>query len=111
MSAPLPSLHAAMIVQLDLPQGSVDEGLSGLRTLSHQLPDPAVLASGTLVAIPDHIPLTKKATFWERVTGRAPHPVRVHRAVRCTALLARGYVRVGGAKDAEGRDWAWGYVP
>lgn len=44
--------------------------------------------------------------------GRWLGPRRsVHRAVRCAALLARGYEDVGAGLDAEGRDVAWGRVP
>jgi hypothetical protein len=45
---------------------------------------------------------------WRRFLG----PRRsVHRAVRCAALLARGYEEVGAGVDAEGHDVAWGRVP
>jgi hypothetical protein len=41
------------------------------------------------------------------ILGRAR---TVPRAVRCSALVARGYVRVGAAEDDRRVDLAWGYV-
>jgi len=48
--------------------------------------------------------------LWRRLLGAGT--VRVARAARCTALVARGFVDVGGGVDeASGSDLAWGWSP
>lgn len=106
----IPQLAGATVLQLPLLGEPRDRGLLQVRELAAQLPDPATLPSGTLIAIPD-TPLGKrKRSVLERMTGRAAAP-GLHRAARCTALIARGYVGIGGGEGDDGKDWAWGAVP
>jgi hypothetical protein len=83
---------------------------SDVASIARALPEPADLPSGTLVfvlpAIIDPPSLTSRflAAFGRRPT--------VSRALRSTALVARGYVRVAAGVDRETRsDLVWGYTP
>lgn len=79
-------------------------GLGPVEPLAAQLPDPARLAPGTWVAIS----AGRTARAWGlvgRLLGR--RPAHVHLAVRCTALLARGYSHV----CADEADTAYGQAP
>jgi hypothetical protein len=80
------------------------DGLGPVEPLAEQLPDPTRLAPGTWVAIrPGR---DARAPGWVgRLLGR--RRARVHVAVRCTALLARGYVHV----CADQADTAYGQAP
>src|SRR5256885_8947796 len=68
------------------------DGLGPVATLLAQLPDPSELGAGALVVVRDAArpprgfrrALRKIASLWRK-------PPRAHAAVRCTALLARGY--------------------
>ena len=72
-----------------------------------QLPDPATLPRGTLVLILPHADTGAGALG--RLFGGGKR--EVPRPVRCSALLARGYTRIGAGVDAATRaDLAWGYV-
>jgi hypothetical protein len=73
------------------------------------LPDPSELPPGTLVIVPGAAAGTSSlARSVLAVFGRAR---LVPRVVRCTALVARGYVDVGAADDETRADLAWGYAP
>lgn len=80
------------------------DGLGPVETFAQQLPDPARLSPGTWVAIGPGRD-ARAPGIMGRLLGR--RSARVHLAVRCTALLARGYVRV----CADGADTAYGQVP
>ena len=67
-----------------------------------QIPDPATLDAGTTVLV-EGIAVQKRGLM-QRVLGDKKVPVA--RSVRCTALLARGYVKIAAEGDA-----AWGTVP
>jgi hypothetical protein len=72
------------------------------------LPDPRELPPGTLVVVPGEVAgASSLARSVLAVFGRAR---TVPRAVRCSALVARGYVEVGAAEDGRA-DLAWGRVP
>jgi hypothetical protein len=79
-------------------------------SVARALPDPDALASGTLVfVLPQAIDVPSLAGRFLAALGRGP---TVSRALRASALVARGYVRVGAGIDRETRsDLVWGYVP
>ena len=76
--------------------------------VASQLPEATTFAGGTpLVVLGD---AARGGPAWRRLL-RADK-VSVPRAARCTALLARGYVDVGGGLDeSTGADLAWGWSP
>lgn len=103
-------LETATIVQLAFDEAPNDGGLGALREIAAQLPAASSVAPGTMVAVSDRLQGTRKLTMFQRMTGRAA-PGGIERAARCTALLARGYVRVGGGVTKDKVDWAWGFAP
>lgn len=85
--------------------GESDTSVAGIMA---RLPDPRELEPGTLVLVPGNTVLHRSlARAVLAVFGR---PRTIPRALRCTALVARGYVGVGAAGE-EGADIAWGYAP
>jgi len=68
------------------------------------LPDPSELAPGALVIVPAQIGGGR--SFTKSVLAVFGRNKTVPTALRCTALVARGYVHVGAADDL-----AFGYVP
>jgi hypothetical protein len=86
---------------------SEDEAASVVSIMA-KLPDPAELPAGALVLVPGEIAGARSlARSVLAVFGRTK---TIARALRCSALVARGYVRVGAAADENG-DLAWGYAP
>ncbi len=85
-----------------------DDG-ADVASVARALPDPTTLGRGALVVVlPDVASARSLAGRLFAALGRAPG---VPRVLRCTALLARGYVDVGGGVDPEtGVDLAWGRV-
>lgn len=74
------------------------------------LPDPAGLEAGTLVVVTSE--LREPRSIARSVLAALGRTKTVPRAIRCSALVARGYVRVGAGTDPDTRaDVAWGYVP
>ena len=77
-------------------------------TVARALPDPDELPNGTLLVLVPHVlvPLSLASRFLAALgRGRT-----VSRALRSTALVARGYVRVAAGVDRESRsDLVWGY--
>jgi hypothetical protein len=77
-------------------------------TVARALPDPDVLPTGTLVVVLPHVldaPSLTSGFLAALGRGRT-----VSRALRSTALVARGYVRVAAGIDRESRsDLVWGY--
>lgn len=72
------------------------------------LPDPKELDEGTLVVVTEEARAEKSLV--RSVLGALGRKQSVPRAIRCSALLARGYVRVGAGIDPDTRaDLAWGY--
>lgn len=79
-------------------------------SVARALPDPATLDPGTRVVVLGALKEAPSlATRLLSAFGRGKNDVP--RVLRCTALVARGYVRVGAAEDANGRDVAFGHVP
>jgi hypothetical protein len=70
-------------------------------TVGRQIPDPATLHGGTAVVV--EAIAARKRGLLQRVLGDKRIPVS--RSVRCTALLARGYVDIAADGDA-----TWGTV-
>lgn len=82
---------------------------ASVASIMQMLPDPAELPAGTLVLIPANI--TRARSIARSVLAVFGRTKTVARSLRCSALLARGYVRVGAADDETRADLAWGYVP
>lgn len=79
-------------------------------SVARVLPDPASLDEGTLVVVlPQIAPPPSLAVRVLVALGRGR---TVSRALRCSALLARGYTRIGAGIDPDTRaDLVWGYAP
>jgi len=100
-SVPLaPGEHAALFLH---PEPGANHGDGLLRVLSAQLPDPSTLAPGSWVALGAG-PTASRRLFG--LIGGRPRP-SVSLAVRCTALLARGYTDI----RADDSGVAFGRVP
>lgn len=98
-----PGERAALVLHPAAGDDNEDGGLDLVRVLSEQLPDPSTLAPGSWVAL-DAGPAAPKKLFGF-IAGR--RRAGVHLAVRCTALLARGYADI--CADESGM--AFGRVP
>ncbi len=70
--------------------------------VASQIPDPKTLPPRTRVTVPAIA--TRGGGLLRRLLGETKVPVS--RAIRCTALLVRGYVGVGADTER-----AWGVVP
>jgi hypothetical protein len=93
---------AAVAVLLDASGADLED----LAAVAEQIPAAAALPAGTQVVVLG----TAAATggLWRRLLGRRGEPVA--RPVRCSALVARGYVDVGGGREGSS-DLAWGRAP
>ncbi len=80
-----------------------------LASVARALPDPATLEPEMIVVVLGRV-ASARSLFGALIgaLGRGPS---VDRALRCSALVARGFVRVGAGTDEAGADLAWGYVP
>ena len=79
-------------------------------SLTAALPDPKSIDPGALVVVLDHV--IKAPSFARRMLGAFVRERSIPRALRCSALLCRGYVRIGAGIDPSARaDLAWGYTP
>lgn len=89
---------------------SLGDDATTVARIMEMLPAPSSLEPGTLVLVPgqstSHARSLVKSVL--AVFGRTK---TVPRALRCSALLARGYVDVGAAEDDAHVDLAWGRVP
>jgi hypothetical protein len=80
--------------------------LRSVPSVAAQVPLASELAGGTLVVL---LPTASQRRSLLRWFAAA---VAIPRAVRCSALLARGYVDIGAGTDqATGADLAWGSAP
>lgn len=78
------------------------------RAIASEIPPARELPEGALVVVLDASEAARG--FFAKLTKKKLAPVE--RATRGSALLARGYVRLGGGvDDATGLDLAWGYAP
>jgi hypothetical protein len=83
-----------------------DAGLGDVGEIAAQIPEARSMSAGALVVVLGEADAPRGALA--RLFGRKPE---VARAVRCSALLARGYVRLGGGVDPKsGYDLAWAYA-
>lgn len=86
------------------------DDITDAATVARALPAPDELPSGTLLIVLPQVALPPSlATRFLAALGRGR---TVSRALRSTALVARGYVRVAAGVDRESRsDLVWGYCP
>jgi len=85
-----------------------DVGADDVGALFAQIPKATTLPSGTPMFVLGTA--ISRVNAWRHLLGGGS--VRVPRATRCTALVARGYVDVGGGIDeSTGLDLAWGCAP
>jgi hypothetical protein len=89
---------ASLTVRLDVSDADPEEAAA----VAGQIPPASTLSPRTRVTVPGTA--TRQGGVLRRLLGQRSVPVS--RAVRCTALLVRGYVDIGA--DDEG---AWGYAP
>jgi hypothetical protein len=90
------------VVLLDASGGD----LANLAAVAAQIPSAETLVSATPVMVLGEA--AAPGPGWSRLFGLG-RP-KVARALRCGALLVRGYVNIGGALDpATGSDIAWGW--
>lgn len=83
------------------------DGFGEVAKIAAELPAPEGLRPGALVVV--HARPSRSGGRFFGLSWRAPR--YAHAAVRCTALLARGYTRVGAARGgAPGEETVWGYV-
>jgi hypothetical protein len=98
-----PSRESACTVSL------AAEHAASLAAARDALPDPATLEPGSLVVV---LPaLAGEKSLASSVLSAFGRKKIAPRAVRCSALVARGYVRVGAGVDPTTKeDLAWGYA-
>lgn len=86
------------------------DGLGPVAAIVAQLPDPSELRRGALVVVRESGPRPKGfGAFIAALKGLFAKPPKVHAAVRCTALLARGYRDISSAPNRRsGEDVVWG---
>lgn len=102
-SIPLaPGAHAALFLHPDAGDVAVDDEPALARRLSRQLPDPGTLGPGSWIALGSG-PAAPRRLFGLLGARRSG----ISLAVRCTALLARGYTDI--CADESGT--AFGRVP
>lgn len=88
------------------------DGLGAVAVIVAQLPDPSDLREGALVFVRETGPRPKGFRGWlAAVSSMWKKPPKAHPAVRCTALLARGYREISAAphpRTGEELVWALG---
>ncbi|HMI89500.1 MAG TPA: hypothetical protein VK550_35740 [Polyangiaceae bacterium] len=86
------------------------DGLGPVSVIVAQLPDPADLRTGALVVVRESGPRPKGFRGWlASLKALFSKPPKAHAAVRCTALLARGYREIScAANRRNGEDVVWG---
>jgi len=85
------------------------DGFGSIAALAAQLPDPQDLAAGALVVVHE---TGRRPRGLRRVLALWTRKRRAHVAVRCSALLARGYLDIGAALDPRsGERLTWGFAP
>jgi hypothetical protein len=89
---------------------ALDPEVASVAAVVRALPDPDELEGGTLVILPAEA--GGRRSLARTVLAAFGRTRTISRALRCTALVARGYVDVGAGVDPDTRaDLAWGYVP
>lgn len=86
------------------------DGLGPVAVIVAQLPAPSELRKGALVIVRESGPRPKGFAAWVApLKALFAKPPKVHAAVRCTALLARGYRDISSAPSKKnGEDVVWG---
>jgi hypothetical protein len=86
------------------------DGLGPVAIIVAQLPDPAELRRGALVLVRESGPRPKGFRgLLASLKGLFTKPPKAHPAVRCTALLARGFREIGAAANRRnGEEVVWG---
>jgi hypothetical protein len=89
------------------------DGIGPVAAILAQLPDPADLAAGALVVLRDaEKPPEGLMRALRGVQSLWRKKPRAHAAVRCTALLARGYRDIAARVDPKtGEELVWAFVP
>lgn len=86
------------------------DGFGSIATVAAELPEPDTLPTGALVVL--HASPRPTGGTLRRLFRRPPK--YAHASVRCTALLARGFARIGAPTAAldndTGHDVVWGYA-
>ena len=101
------AIEGAIDVSLVLERGWPSDGIGPVAKVIAQLPEPASLAPGTRVVV--HARARRGPGVLSRLFGMRR---QAHVAVRCSALLARGYREIGAARDDKtGETIAWGIAP
>jgi hypothetical protein len=95
-------------IEPTLPAGWPPDGLGPLDALTGQLPAADTLPAGAWVAVRAARAPGSRGLLARLLGSR---PAEAHLALRCTALLARGYEQVGAGLDDRGQVVAWGRVP
>jgi hypothetical protein len=106
----VPSLESAHIIKFTLSERAQRDPVVALREGMEQTLAASELEPGRLTAIPATIAAADKRGLLRKLASIGPR-VQVHRAVRCTCLIAKGYVGIGAGRDAKGTDWVWGRAP
>ncbi len=101
-AAELPSGCDAYALAVE-PAAAVD-----VAAVARDLPDADALPAGTLVVM---LPGGAAPSLTTRLLAALGRGKAVPRALRSSALVARGYVRVAAAPDETLGDLVWGYVP
>ncbi len=89
------------------------DGLGAVAVLVAQLPDPADLPAGALLIVREMQRARPGFRRWlDAAKALVRKPRKAHAAVRCTALLARGYREIGCRADPKtGEEIVWGLAP
>ena len=91
--------HAVALVQADV---------ADVASLARALPDPDGLPPGVLVVVLPNV--VDPPSLGSRLLAALGRGRTVSRALRASAMVARGYVRVAAGVDADTRlDLVWGY--
>jgi hypothetical protein len=105
----VPARRADVDLFPDLERAWPADGFGSIAALAAQLPDPQELAAGSLVVVHE---TGRRPRGLRRLVALWTRKRRAHVAVRCSALLARGYLDIGAAIDPRsGERLAWGFAP
>ena len=106
VAAPLGAAFDAGAAAYAVALGPAD--IASVEAVARALPDPAELPDGTLLVVLPHV--ADPPSLASRLLAALGRGRTVSRALRSTALVARGYVRVAAGVDRESRsDLVWGY--
>jgi hypothetical protein len=98
----------AVLVVVEVDAAWPASGFGDTARIASQIPHARELRPGTLVMVAEEADGGDAGLLGRFLKSRRAH---VARAIRCSALLARGYTRLGGAEDPKSRtDLAWGFA-